>query len=821
MPKFASNLCNKYENYTTKHYNSYFYSSKRIVMEVNNQSESPMLLKISFNKLLEQYEDLANSSDGFISRKAKRVLETASAYPELRDGFTDYSLLDKYKNEIQIILQDSFSAVLTKNEIKTASIPFENVIFNSSERFKSIVNTAGKDFELKIKNMPEDDRYIIACTVILNFHYGYTLDFKRPFYYEIPDANGIMRYYKILYNADFTEIVPSKDAPTITQKDYDELLDNFENIDMWKEKFPPNSYEFKGFVISNMFDVTDDQSISNIKSNLIGEDKRNDETFMEGFHEIFRSLLGLKDIRVGFSIYNDEDDSFERVYGAGMNSFLLNNLDTSQCSDSLCDWSYNRLLREKKYFSVSNVNHFYEKSNGQAPHIDVLHAQGIQSAIFAPIANDEGVMGILEIVSEQPKVLNSINANKLADIMPYIVSAVERSKNDEANLIEAIIQKECTSIHPSVHWRFEKEAKEFIKEDFNGGKPSFSKIAFDNIYPLYGQIDIKGSSEARNWATKQDLTLQLDAVKSILLNASKIEDLPIYEQFIYQINNYLKGLNEHFQVDSEQQISSFFKHDIEPVLEHLISKEELKTEIDSYYNSIDNKVNVLYNHRKNYDDTIMMINKKMAALLDEKQVQAQHMYPHYFERFKTDGVEHNMYIGESITKEDSFNPIYLYNLRLWQLQVMCEMENAYYQSQSEFPVSLDVASMILVFNQPLSISFRMDEKQFDVDGTYNARYEIVKKRVDKAYIKGTKTRVTDKGKLTIVYSQKQDEIEYLRYIKFLQSKHYLDDDVEIVELQDLQAVTGLKAIRVSVLYHKDSNDKAFYTYDDLMKEIKA
>jgi hypothetical protein len=211
----------------------------------------------------------------------------------------------------------------------------------------------------------------------------------------------------------------------------------------------------------------------------------------------------------------------------------------------------------------------------------------------------------------------------------------------------------------------------------------------------------------------------------------------------------------------------------------------------------------------------------MASLLDKKQEEAQKMYPHYFERFKTDGVEHNMYIGESITKEESFNPIYLYNLRLWQLQVMCEMENAYYQMQPTFPIGLDVASMILVFNQPLSISFRMDEKQFDVDGTYNARYEIVKKRVDKAFIKGTQERVTQKGKISIIYSQKQDEREYLRYIKFLQSKNYLDDDVEIVELEDLQAVTGLKAIRVSLLYHKDKKDKAFYTYDDLIREIKA
>ncbi len=790
-------------------------------MDINDNIESPMVLKVGFNKLLEHYENLAKSDDEFISAKARRVLKSAEPYPELRTGFSDTQILNDREKEISIILQDSFAPVLTKNEIKTASVPFHDLIFNSSERFKNIIKIAGDGFELNIKNMPEDDRYIIACTIILNFCYGYNLNFKRPFYYEIPDSNGIIRYYKILYNADFCEIIPTKNAINITKEDYDELLDNFENIKLWKEKFPPNSYIFKGFVISNIFDVTEDQSISNIKSSLIGEDKRKEEGFMESFHEIFRSLLGINDIKVGFSIYNKEEDIFERVYGVGMHSYLLGDVANRNCSDSLCHWSYNRLLKEKKYFSVSNVDRDFEISNGKAPHISNLKKQGVKSAIFAPIANDEGLMGIIEIVSSTPQMLNSINANKLVDVMPFIVSAVERSKNDEENLIEAIIQKECTSIHPSVHWRFAKEAKEFIKDEIEGREAFFKKIAFDNVYPLYGQIDIKGSSEARNKATRQDLTLQLKAVNSILEKASDIENLPIYEQFAYQIKDYQRGLDENFQVDSEQQISSFFKQDIEPLLKHLFSIDALKEEIQSYYNSIDEEVNVLYRHRKDYDDTIAKINVEMASLLDKKQVEAQQMYPHFFERFKTDGVEHNMYIGESITKETSFNQIYLYNLRLWQLQVMCEMENAYYLMKSDFPVSLDVASMILVFNQPLSISFRMDEKQFDVDGTYNARYEIVKKRVDKAFIKGTKERVTQKGKISIVYSQKQDEQEYLSYIRFLQSKNYLDTDVEIVELQDLQAVTGLKAIRVSVLYHKNKDDKAFYTYDDLMKEIKA
>ncbi|MBT8394386.1 MAG: GAF domain-containing protein [Bacteroidia bacterium] len=789
--------------------------------DINDNIESPFTLKVSFNKFLEQYEELAKSDDEFLAKKAKRILKAQKPYPVLRDGFSDLETLEKYKKEIRFLLQESFSEVLTNNEIKTASVPFHNLIFNSSERFKSIIKDAGDDFELEIKNMPKDDIYIIACTIILGICYGYKLNFKRPFFYEIPDGNGIMRYYKILYNADFMEIVPTEKAIEITQEDIDELIDNYDNIEIWKVKFPPNSYLFKGFVISNIFDVTDDQSISNIKSSLIGKDKRKDKNFVDSFHEIFESLLGVKDLKVGFSIYNKVTDSFVHVYGNGMNSFLLNKLENNKCEDTLCKWTYGQLLEKNKYVSVSDVDKMYELSKGKAPHIKTLHDQGIKSAILAPIANDSGLLGVLELVSYRPKVLNSINANKLVDVMPYIVSAVERSKEEEANLIEAIIQQECTSIHPSVYWKFEEEARHFIKEQFNGNDVAFNKIAFKNIYPLYGQIDIKGSSMARNKATAQDLTLQLLAAKQILRAAMEIESLPFYEQLIYQIDGYLTDLENNFQVDSEQQISRFLNSEIKTIFNHLLSDKKLVSDIDNYFNSLSKEVNSLYHHRKNYDNTISEINKNMAAMLDAKQEEAQKMYPHFFERFKTDGVEHNMYIGESINRDKSFNPIYLYNLRLWQLQVMCEMENAYYQKQAEFPIALDVASMILVFNQPLTISFRMDEKHFDVDGTYNARYEIVKKRVDKAFIKGTNKRITEKGKITIVYSQKEDEQEYLRYIKFLQSKQYLHDDAEIVELEDLQAVTGLKAIRVSVLYHKNEDDKEFYTYEDLMKEIKA
>ncbi|MEO9512497.1 MAG: GAF domain-containing protein [Flavobacteriaceae bacterium] len=790
-------------------------------MEQNYNVESPMLHLVSFNKLLEHYDNQLKSKDKFLANKAKYVLDAQAPFPELREGFDDVELLNKHKEVIGIILADTFSPILTLNEIKTASTPFENLFFNSSERFQKILKNAGKGFELEIQNMPMDLNYIMKCTVVLNFYYGFKMDFKRPLFYNIPDANGVMRHYRILYNADFMEIIPTAKTKELSQEDVDELLENFDNVDLWKEKIPPNSFISKGFVISSMFDVTAEHSISEIKSTLIGSNKRGNENFMESFQDTFRSLFALKKINVGFAGYDSKTNRFLKIYGKGIESHILKGKEMESCDTMLCDYSYDKLFKENTYFAISNVEKYYKKSGGGQPYKN-LYEQGIKSAILAPIADNGNLLGVLELVSNTVNELNSINANKLDDVMPYIVSAVIRSIEEEENLVDAIIQHECTTVHSSVYWKFQEEAKRFMADELIGNQPVFKEIVFKDVYPLYGQIDVKESSKERNLSIQRDLMIQLSEINEVLSEAVKKYKLPIYEELIFRVDTYLEELRETFYTHTEQAVFDFVKEEITPVFGHLKREDKkLKTLVEEYESRIDPSTESYYDHRRNYDDSVMEANLQLASLLDKKQVDAQEMFPHYFERYKTDGVEHNMYIGSSIARDRNFDELYLSNLRLWQLQVMCDMENKYYALKPKLPVKLDVASLILVYSTSLSIRFRMDEKRFDVDGTYNARYEIIKKRIDKSYLKGTNERLTQKGKLAIVYSQRKDEKEYMRYIKFLKAKGYFTNNIEIVELEGLQGVTGLKAIRAEILYTKDTKSERTYTYDDLMEELKS
>ena len=123
----------------------------------------------------------------------------------------------------------------------------------------------------------------------------------------------------------------------------------------------------------------------------------------------------------------------------------------------------------------------------------------------------------------------------------------------------------------------------------------------------------------------------------------------------------------------------------------------------------------------------------------------------------------------------------------------------------ELPLPLQATHLVLVQHAPLSIRFRFDEKRFDVDGAYDIRYEIVKKRIDKALIRNSTERVTQPGKIAIVYGQLSEAQEYRGYLEYLRHLGYIAGEVEELELEDLQGVHGLRALRVTVAL-RDSVD---------------
>jgi len=793
------------------------YTSNNLVHDL----DIPLQLNISFEKVYELFEKYAHEQYGNhpYNEAAKKMVSLFEKYPQFKNGFEDFSLLEKHKEEIDLILDPLFPEPLQINEIKAVGIPFSFSLFKYSTRFESILENAGEDYEFNARNLEDKDMYIMACLFILSYVYDFYIDAKRPFYFEIPDKTlGTMKYYRAAFNGDFTHIVPTENAPKINQEDIRELLNNFDNIDLWKEKFPPNSYLFKGFVLINLFDVTAEEMLSEIKANLL----EGGDNLVFKLQNNLRDFFGFKDLKLGFSFFEKNNKLLCEVTTKKNNSIILQKETEIKCSNGyFCDGILTTVFKNRKTFIISDVEEYGRQTNENGFYQN-LHDSGIGSIILIPIeASNHGDLALLEIASPKAYALNSVNINKLKDIIPVFRAAVERTSEEHQNILEASIQENYTSIHSSVKWRFYEAAEKYFiasKEDENA---KLDEIIFKNVYPLYGQTDIKGSSDERNFAIQQDLIKQLTLAIDVLEDACKTETMPIYNELTFRVVNYLKNVQKGLNAGDEITILDFLQREIYPIFKHIKKiNQRLSSKVKKYTDSLDRDLKVVYEKRKDYEQSVTYINDKLAKYLDKKQHEAQQIFPHYFERYKTDGVEFNLYIGNSIAQDQEFDKIYLFNLRLWQLQTICEMENIAKKAKLKMKHKLDVASLILVYSNPMSIKFRMDEKRFDVDGAYNIRYEIIKKRIDKAFIKGTQDRLTVPGKIAIVYSQDKDAEEYEKYIKFLQSKNQLGK-IEYLDLEELQGTSGLKALRVEVIYQKDFDEKKTITFSDIMQEINS
>ena len=780
--------------------------------------EFPAVTKISFFKVIETLEEQAKDKDPNVARFARELLEETNQIPELKEGFEGRDFIEKNQSIVNKLSRVLFPGALLTNEIKGLIPPFDFMPFYVSTRFENILKNAGGDFKFEFKDFSPDLLYIYGASSILAGYHKYPVNTGGPGTVEIEDkVANINRIYHMAFNADLMETVPTEKAPKITEDDYKALLNDFFNVELWKEKFPPNSYIMRGVGIANLMDVTMDRSLSSITSNMLNKTPDSFEKITKSIQTLFK----IPDLQGGFVEYDNEAfHNAKKPHEKAMQSFMLGDDSIMKCdNDNMCGFSHKTLLIDKQPLIIPDIDEFHKLSKSSLSK-NLKNNKQVGSYIISPLIYEGNLLGFMELASPRKYELNGSSLAQLDQINPIFSMAIARFKREAQNLREVIIQQECTTIHPSVKWRFDEEADRYIKAQYAGEQPIFNDIVFSNVYPLYGQLDIKGSSQRRNEAIKADLLKQIKGIRKVLAGAMKEKKMPVYEQLIYRLDTFRNDLRLGVSSGGEQRIQNFISHELRPVMDQLYTEGGKMVElIDKYCAMLNPDLGTVYEQRKKFDTSVNIINQTLASKLDEKQVEAQKMFPHYFERYKTDGVEYNMYIGQSISGTKKFDHVFLDNLRLWQLIVMCEMENRYLELKKELETPLEIASLILVYSTPLSVHFRMDEKRFDVEGAYNARYEIVKKRVDKAHIKGTDERITAPGKIAIIYTNEQDANDYRQYIDYLESKGLVKrETLEHHELEDLQGITGLKALRVEVDYNA-GKDGSGVDIDKLLEGI--
>jgi hypothetical protein len=708
----------------------------------------------------------------------------------------DLSILEDHTDFIDQLMTAIYPPSRWEIQISTSNAPFQFQSFYSSPLFKKIFGIDKKGMfgnaEFNERDMLAN-KILSAYMMILQKYYGKKLKADYHFIMGVRDKS-LKRYFKIDVDPQFINVKAVGEPPQLGEKEINYILEDVTDLDRWRETIPTESFEFSGFVTISGTNVTDQETLSQLKYDLL---ERASIISMDRFLELqqkLRSYLRLPDIKLGLASFSGEWKMM-LDYGNKIGlSFIMNDKIKSSC-ENIKDSIYAAAFSDKNPIVIDDLTRLENKTVVE----EEIIKQGIVNIIIAPLYYQDELVGILELGSPYKGDLNSLMIKKLKEVLSLFSIAVSRNIEEMQNKIQALINEECTAIHQTVEWRFKSAAFKLLHQKENDPGATMEEIVFDNLYPLYGLSDIRNSSLHRNEAIQSDLIEHLTFVDKILTSSHNNKPLPILDELKFRTNKHIKSLKRGLNSGDELTIINFLQDEIESAFFHIQNFDPSVVELINEYNAnIDNESKLLYKKRKDYEESVSKINDVVSTYLDKAQLEAQEMYPHYFEKYKTDGVEHSIYIGQSLVQNQEYSPMYLKNLRIWQLLVLCGIARETEKLKSQLKVKLDTAHLVLVQNNPLAIRFRYDEKKFDVDGTYNIRYEIMKKRIDKAIIKGSKERLTMPGKISIVYSQSSEALEYKRYFDFLRSKDLITGEIEELDLEPLQGVQGLKALRIMV-----------------------
>ncbi len=738
----------------------------------------------------------------------RHVISRFEACPEMLQPLQNRDLFEKNEDLFQLVASTIFPVSRDANlQYYAFGTPYKFQIFFYSKSYSDYFTPDENGY---VSFPPERPFEQLEYEYMLM---AYRMVFRRYYQIEIsvPDrttnrwvdkATGIRRYSRIHIDESFIDVHIDGDLPPFPKGCIDPNTNKLIDIDILQQKLPLSLFRFEGFIIRrSIVDVTVEESIKEVKNALIEIQSNNPEPGYEKVRSAIETLLGLKKVEVSLSPFLKLNERYvynERYSGR---SVLLSGLDKANQKEEAYHQLAVLLNQHKKPLYISNMLE-QGAEQSQFPLLPFLKHTGACCYIVAPLFQQEELIGMMEASSPHAGVLDTEILKKLEPVYTFFEMACKNNIVQFHNEIESLVKEQFTSLQPIVEWKFLEEAWAYLKEKEKTPSPEMGMVKFEKVFPVYGAIDIRNSSTERIRCLQADLLEHLQCIDDFVHQMVGSANDKVKEYLIS-----LKSRNESFKektsghllAEDEAKVSDYLENEVKSFFHHLShTNNDLAEKASQYLEMIDPVRGSMQRNRQRFDDSIDMINNVISTYLENEQLKIDKVYPHYFEKFRTDGVEFNIYIGGSLTPNKSFDYIYLKNIRFWQLITMAEITRLTYQLESKLPLTLKTTQLILVHGNAICIGFRRDERRFDVDGAESIRFEILKKRVDKVKITNTGERLTQPGTIAIVYTNAKDAAEYDEYLHFMQQKNLMVGEKEMLDLEDVQGISGLKAIRIRI-----------------------
>jgi hypothetical protein len=759
----------------------------------------PFGTRLSLEHLIDFWQAQSDEPGSLHGPLAREIVNQLDKAPELRGVIDDPSILEAHEDLVELLMTAMVPAGRRDDFYMLAVTPFTTRSFYESPAWRRLGLDGGDRFTDQLNLSPEQfafGRLMWAYEFLLQEWAGVQANLQYGIVLTIHDTElGLDRHFSMGVDPRFVSLRRVREVEKPSPEDVARLLAEPTNLDLWAEILPPDAFEFEGMTVITPVDVTPHEIISRLKNDLIEKDSMASPEKVDRLQHRIRNLLRCPELSLGLIAFDRRTDvaAIEGARAVGK-SLLLCDECAPTCPNRENSF-YAGVFQGTEPIIVQDLERSIH--SGYEHH---LREHGHRSLLLYPLHVGDQLVGMMELASPKPGDLNAFNARRLVDVVPLFATTLKRNLDELEDRVQSLIKRKYTAIHSAVEWRFRDAALSYLeKMEREGGSPPLEQIVFHDVYPLYGLVDMRDSSRIRNDAIRADLTEQLQLALDVVNAAGQIRPLPVLEEMAFLLARQLDRMGSELRSDDESGVLELLRSHVEPQFGQLKTYgSEVAERVAIYRGALDGELNIVYRRRKEFEESVGSMNDTISRTLDEEEERAQSMFPHFFEKFRTDGVDHSIYVGAELHEDGFFDELYLRNLRLWQLMASCRIEWELARAKKDVAVPLEATHLILVQHQPLSIRFRVDEKRFDVDGAYDIRYEIVKKRIDKASIRGTSERVTQPGQLAIVYSTGAEAAEYTRYVEFLQNKGYLGPGLEKLDLEDLPGISGLKALRVTI-----------------------
>ncbi|WP_089721972.1 GAF domain-containing protein, partial [Candidatus Entotheonella palauensis] len=636
--------------------------------------------------------------------------------PVLLEPIADLAALEPHQDLIDILMTMAFPRASWEEIYAAALVPFQLQTFYTSPRFQQMFTGDDGRMQGRINvdgQTVDHVKMLHAYAYILQHFYDIPLEFDYPLIFTAIDPDtGLDRHFRIDFDARFVTVKTLGPVPSLSEADKQHLLGHLADPHELMALLPPERFAFEGFAIINAVDVTDQEVISSLKRDLIEKESIISNDRFYGLQQRLQTLFRKPDLF--FELGALQGDQVLALNCSRQIEYSCIYADSEHhCINEFEGSVYSRACRAGEVLVVDDLTTYPHRTNTE----DKLMDKGLRSFVVAPLHYQDSLIGVLSIGSPRPGDLHALNIMKLRDVLPLFAVSIHRSLEEFNTRLQAIIKEQCTAIHPSVEWRFRQAALHWTEQRFSKGVSEMEPIVFDHVYPLYGVSDIRSSSRQRNAGIQADLLEHLQLAQDILCLGHGHKPLPILDHMAHHIGKWKSHIASDFGAGDELSVIDFMRRDVEPLFETLGQfNSEIAGKIDAYRAAIDPQLGTIYRRRRDFEESVMYINEVLSSYLDIEQEKAQAMFPHYFEKHKSDGVEYGIYIGASMVENGQFDLLYLHNLRLWQLMVMCGIVRLGEQTRSQLKVPLELAHLILLQQTPLSVRFRLDEKRFDIDG---------------------------------------------------------------------------------------------------------